>query len=134
MSRESELRTKRRQLAEAEAVDTESAREHAHYLRTTVIPRLGAEITSAKGRKLTRRKVSEYNSFNYRTNYYHLFAPDGTAVAEVSVNNHDADVYKVSWRMLDGITASTGKTTGYNSTMAEAIAEIEEIYQIGGTK
>ena len=51
MSRDSELRTKRRQLAEAEAVDTESAREHAHYLRTTVIPRLEAEIASAKGRK-----------------------------------------------------------------------------------
>lgn len=134
MSRESELRTKRRQLAEAEAINTPTSRDHVHYLRTVAIPRIESEIKAMKGRKLTRRKVSEYNSFNYRTTYYNLIAPDGTPVAEVSVNNHDADVYKTSWRLLDGITSRVGKTTGYNATMAEAVAEIEDIYVIGGTR
>lgn len=132
MSRESELKTKRRQLAEAEAIDTEQARQHAHELRTLVIPRMEAEIAAMKGRKLTRRKVSTYESFNYRTTTYHLIAPDGTWVAEVSVKNHDADTYKVDWNLLDGIESSKGtKTNGHSATMAEAIAEIEDIYVIG---
>jgi len=130
VSRESELKLKKRQLAEAEAIDTEQARQHAEELRTRIIPRMEAEIAAMKGRKLTRKKVSVHDSFNYRTTTYQLIAPDGTPVAEVSVNNHDADVYPVSWTLHKGVRPIAGKDTGHAASMTEAISHIEEIYMI----